>query len=449
MNNIKEKEKERGVLLLLFKDSLLKNSIFLMAASFVQSIIGFIFWIIAARYYSPNDVGITSAIFSSISLISMVGSLGLSRALIYYLPREGKTDKILNSCLTINVVSSIIFSFIFISGLKIWSPDLLSVLNNLKDVLIFLIITIAISISALLSAAFTAGRRSSFCMIKDSAFNIVKIFPLFFLIQFGAMGILTSLSFGLFLSLIIGFYLLFKVWKYRPNIKLDPIIKNMAIFSAGNYVTDIFYNLPRLILPIMILNMISAKSAGYFYIAIMMSCLLYGISQSISSSFLVESSDKDKFWNNVNKSIKFNMIILIPGIILFMIFGKFILNLFNPSYADNATSTMLILTIVSIPLSLIAIFNTIMNAQNRVMNMIKMNIMVAGVTLLLSTISIVFIKMNIEGIAISYLIANTIGAIIVINRIKNPKEFTLRLLNDVKNDVRLFINRKDIKYENG
>lgn len=143
------------------------------------------------------------------------------------------------------------------------------------------------------------------------------------------------------------------------------------------------------------------------------------------------------------------MIILIPGIILFMIFGKFILNLFNPSYADNATSTMLILTIVSIPLSLIAIFNTIMNAQNRVMNMIKMNIMVAGVTLLLSTISIVFIKMNIEGIAISYLIANTIGAIIVINRIKNPKEFTLRLLNDVKNDVRLFINRKDIKYENG
>jgi Na+-driven multidrug efflux pump len=43
--------------------------------------------------------------------------------------------------------------------------------------------------------------------------------------------------------------------------------------------------------------------------------------------------------------------------------------------------------------------------------------------------------MNIEGVAISYLIANTIGAIIVINRIKNPKEFSLKLLKDIKKDI--------------
>ena len=437
MNNIKERT--MGGFSFLYKDSLLKNSIFLMVASFIQSIVGFFFWVIAARYYSANDVGITSAIFSGISLISMVGSLGLYRALIYYLPRENKTDKIISSCLTINVSSSIIFSFIFIYGLKIWSPDLISTLNNLKEILIFLFITIAISISALISATFTAGRRSSFCIIKDSVYNLVKIFPLFFLINFGAMGIITSLSFGLFLSLIIGFYLLFKLWKYRPGLKLDPIIKNMAIFSAGNYVADIFYNLPRLILPIMILNMISEESAGYFYIAIMMACLLYGISQSISNSFLVESSDKDEFWNNVNKSIKFNMIILIPGIFLLVIFGKFILSIFSPNYAENATSTMIILTMTSIPLSLISIFNAVMNAQNRVMNMIKMNIMVAGITILLSVISIDLMKMNIEGIAISYLIANMIGAIIVINRTNDPKELTLRLIRDIKTDMRCIL----------
>lgn len=417
----------------LFKDSLLKNSIYLMATNFITYFIGFFFWVIAARYYSPKDIGITSAIFSGVSLISVIGSLGLSRALIYYLPREKNTDKIISSCLAINIISSMIFSLVFILGFKIWSPELMGTLNNIEDVLIFIIIAMAVSVSGLIGAAFTAGRRSSFQMVKEVVYHFAKIFPLIFLVEFGAMGIIISIGIGLALSTTIGFILLFKIWKYLPRLSLDPIIKSMAKFSAGNYIADIFSNLPRLILPIMILNMIGAKSAGYFYIAIMMATLLYGISQSISSSLLVESSDKDKFWNNVNKSIKFNLIILIPGLLSFIVFGKFILGIFNPDYAENATLTMIILAATSLPLSLINIFNTVRNAQNRVMGMIKMNILVASITLILSIPLIRF--MNIEGIAISYLIANIIGALIVINRIKNPKEFTIKLLNDMKNDI--------------
>lgn len=162
----------------------------------------------------------------------------------------------------------------------------------------------------------------------------------------------------------------------------------------------------------------------------MMASLLYGISQSISTSFLVESSDKDKFWNNANKSIKFNLILIIPSILLFMIFGKFVLGIFNPSYAENATTTMIILTVTSIPLSLVNIFNTVRNAQNRVLSMIKMNIIISMITLLLSSL---LIKYNIEGVAISYLIANLVGATIVINRIKEPKKFILRILKEVSN----------------
>ncbi len=115
----------------IFTDSLLKNSIFLIMTSFITSIIGFFFWIIAARYYTPSDVGITSAIISSITLISMTGSLGLSRALTFYLPRNDKKDEIIGSCISISIISSIIFSLLFISGLKIWSPGLLKILSNI------------------------------------------------------------------------------------------------------------------------------------------------------------------------------------------------------------------------------------------------------------------------------------------------------------------------------
>jgi O-antigen/teichoic acid export membrane protein len=413
----------------IFRDSLLKNSIYLIATNFVTSIIGFFFWIIAARYYSPADIGITSALFSSITLISTIGSLGLNRALIFYLPRDQNTNKIINSCLTISVISTILISIMFVLGLKFWSPKLLLTLGNTKNTLIFVIVTTALAVSTMLGSTFTAGRRSSFKLIKDTIYHIVKILPLIFFVSYGAMGIIASINIGVFLSTGIGFILLFKTWKCMPRITLDPIIKKIVNFSVGNYISDGFNNLPKMIFPILILNIISETSAGYFYMAITMAGLLHSISLAVSSSFLVESSDKDRFWSNVNKSINFNMIVLVPGLISFMLFGKFVLNIFSTSYGQNATITMIILTVASIPISLVNIFISIRNSQNRIMSMIEMNILIAIISIVLSMLLIK--SMNIEGVAISYLIANMVGALIVISKIKNPKAFTLRLLKDI------------------
>lgn len=417
----------------IFGDSLLKNSIYMMATNFLGSILAFLFWIIATRYYTPSDIGITSAIFSSVSLVSMIGSLGLSRAIIFYLPRDKNAGKIINSCMVTNVISSIIFSSIFIFGLKIWAPELVSTLNSLENVLIFIVVTVATSISVLIGSALMAGRRSSFQMVKETTYHFIKIFPLILLTGFGAIGILMSIFIGLVLSIIVGFVLLSEVWKYSPKIILDPIIKDMASFSIGNYALGIFYSLPILILPIMILNTISAKSAGHFYIAIMIASLLYGVLQSVSSSLLVESSDEKKFDDNINKSIKFDLMILIPGVLFFTIFGRLILGVFSPEYAESATMAMIILVATSIPMSLINIFVTVRNVQGRVFSAVKLNILLAFITIMLST-SLVR-SMGIEGAAISYLIANIIGALIVIYNVKNPKEFTMRLLNDVKSNM--------------
>jgi O-antigen/teichoic acid export membrane protein len=204
----------------------------------------------------------------------------------------------------------------------------------------------------------------------------------------------------------------------------------MANFSIGNHISFVFYNLPVLILPIMILNMISAKFAGYFYIAIMMASLLYGISGAISNSLLAESSDKKNFVNTINSAIKFNFIILIPGTIFFLIFGKIVLNIFSPDYAENAALTLTILCMTSLPLSLVGIFTTVRTAQKRIMSAIKMDMFTALITVILS-IPLIRI-MGIEGAAISYLVANIAGALIVVSKLNDPKEFTLTLLGDIR-----------------
>ncbi len=427
----------------MYDDSLIKNSIYLMVTSFSTSILAFLFWVVAARYYSPGDIGIISAMLSSISLISMISSIGIPKALFFYLPRDlENASRMINSSIMTSVTISIIFSLIFIFGLKIWTPELRTILNNFENVIVFMVVAIVMTTYTLISAAFTAGRKSSYCMINDTIYHSSKIIPLIILASLGKIGIFLSICVGMILSTITGFFLLSKLWKYYPKLTFDPIIKNMMRFSFGNYVVDILCNIPKLIFPIMILNLISDKSAGYFYVAITMAGLLYGVSQSSSASLLVESSDEEKLWGNVNKAIKFNIILLVPGILLFIILGRLVLNIFSPIYAENSFNTLVILAVTSIPLSIVNMFTTIRNTQNRVMSIIKINLLVAVVTLILS---IFLIYLGIEGVAISYLVGNIFGAMIVIYKMKNSMDYTTKLIkNSMDYTTKLIKRCRDI-----
>jgi len=390
--------------------------------------------VIASRYYTPNDIGIVSAILSSIFLISMISSIGLPMALTFYLPIYSKNaNRIINTCLIIGIIISAIFSTIYILGVNIWAPELKPILSGLTSITIFIMTTIMTTISLLMNGMFTAGKKSSFNMIKENIFGFTKIFPLTLLVGSGAIGIFVSWGIGMIIAMITGFYLLFKSWKYKPMFILDPTVKDMTTFSIGNYIAGIFYMLPKLIFPILIIDIISSESAGYFFIAMTIASLLYGIPEAVAGPFLAESSDKNKFWNNVNKVIKFNIYLLVPGLLLFMIFGKFVLNIFNPNYAENSFMTLIILSMASLPLSLVVIFNIIRSSQKRIMSIIKTNGTVAVMTIILS-IPLMRIW-NIEGIAISYFIANTMVATIIIFRMKNPIESTLRLIKGDQNVI--------------
>lgn len=414
----------------IYNDSILKNSVYLMMTSLCSIVFGFFFWVVATRYYTPSDVGIVSAVLSSIFLISMVSSIGMPNALLYYLPRyTNHVNRIINSCLTICILISTIISIIFILNVDIFAPQLKSIFGDIEVVIIFIATTVMMTVSSLIVSMYSAGKRSSFRMIKENIFNISKIFLIILFANIGIMGIFLSWVLGLIISTITGFFLLSKLWKYTPAIVIDPIVKNMASFSIENYIASIFYNLPKQIFPIMIVSLISAESAGYFFIAMTVANVLYNVPLSISTSFLAESSDKKKFHDNVEKAIKFNTLILIPGILLFIIFGEYALNIFGQRYI-NSFDTLVILSVTSIPLSLISIFGTVMIAQNRVRTVIKINMAVAIMTIVLS---MYLMKIwSIEGIAISHLIANTVVALAIISKMRNPVEFTLKIINGNK-----------------
>ena len=102
----------------IFKDSLYSNSLFLMISTGVMSVFGFVFWIICARLFTAEEVGLATTIISVMGLITSFSLLGLGTGLIRYLPNsERKNDKI-NTCFTLVGVVSVIVTTIFILGMN-------------------------------------------------------------------------------------------------------------------------------------------------------------------------------------------------------------------------------------------------------------------------------------------------------------------------------------------
>ena len=80
----------------LANDSLYRNSIFLMLSTGMMAVFGFFFWIINARLYSAEQVGIGTTLISIMTLISSFSLLGLGNSLIKYLPTSDKKNKKIN-----------------------------------------------------------------------------------------------------------------------------------------------------------------------------------------------------------------------------------------------------------------------------------------------------------------------------------------------------------------
>ena len=73
--------------------SLYRNAAYLLLGTAVISATGFVFWIIAARLYPVEVVGVGSAIISALGLMAVLPELGLATGLVRFLPGAGKNGK--------------------------------------------------------------------------------------------------------------------------------------------------------------------------------------------------------------------------------------------------------------------------------------------------------------------------------------------------------------------
>jgi O-antigen/teichoic acid export membrane protein len=401
-------------------DPLFKNSYFLMATTVIGSILGFIFWILVARNYTPHDVGLATALISAANLLVAFSLLGFNFGILRFLPNEKDKQGMINSCLTITFLFSILLSAIFISGIDIWSPALLFIRENMIFLLFIVVLVFTTALVRLQQTIFVALRSAELSFIQNIIFSVLKLILIVCLVAFSIFGIISSVAIATCITLVVSTFFLTprRVHSYLPipTVK-KKMIKDMFHISSGNYIAENFGTIPNSVLPLMIINILNSEMNAYFFMSLTISNVLIMVPVAVNSSLFVEGSyAPEQFRNNVIKAIKFTFLLIIPAILGIFIFGDKLLLLFGKAYAENGFYVLCILVLSVIPLTIYKFYMTIKNIQLKVKPIIYLNALISILTIGLSYV--LMIEIGLIGVAIGYTLGQGIGAVVVLATVK-------------------------------
>lgn len=407
----------------LFYIPLYTNAIYLMIASGANALFGFVFWVIAARFYSPSDVGSAAAVISAVSLLTMLANFGLGYGLIRFLPNSGKrANAMINSCLTLGGLASAALVLIFLAGLDLWSPALFFIRDNPIYFAAFLLFALSSTLSALTEQAFLAERRAGFVLAKSLIFNLLRLpLPIVLAAFFHSFGIFASWGISLVVALVVSilFFLPRAQPDYQPRFTISRrVVNDMLHFSFANYLSVLFWSLPSLVFPIMVVNLLGAELNAYFYIAWAAGSVLTMIPSAASTSLFAEGSyEKERLGINIRRSLKMIFIFLVPAVILVLAIADKLLLLFGISYSESGTLLLRILAISTLPLAINLVYLGIKRVEKKLKVIVALTAFIAIVSLGLTYLLLP--QMGINGAGIAWLITQgTVALVIVANWLK-------------------------------
>lgn len=356
-------------------DPLFNNSIFIMLASLSSAGFGFMFWVLAAKTYATEDVGTATAIISSMGLIMMLAKLGLDASMIRFFPGNDK-KKIFSTAIIVVTCFALLFGTIFIICVDLLAPEL-RLLKSPANAALFLIFLAANSATALSCISFVAVRKASLQLFQSIIVSsrILFLIPLAVL---GTMGIFCSLGISLLIALITAYILLARSG-VRPGFIADwKFLDESFHYSAGSYIAGLFIAGPGLILPVMVLNMLGAKQAAYYFIAYAVATLLFKIPAAVSTSLFVEGSYGEDIKKTAARSVLFTYLLLIPASFIMYLCSHWVLAAIGAEYAAEGVSLLQVMVVSGLLAGLNSTYFAVQRIRKDMKGLIALSAVIGG-----------------------------------------------------------------------
>ncbi len=349
-------------------DSMLRGSLYLVVTSGLQAVIGFVFWIVAARLFAPDQTGRASSLISASLFISMLALLGLNNSFIRYLPTARNRRTLITGGLSLVTICAVVLAAVYVLAAPTIAPRLAFIEQRLPLAIGFILFTAAASINLLTDSIFIGSHKAAFIPLTDGAVaGTTKIAAVVALAGFGAFGLYAASTVGLAAAALASVILIYARLGWRPEFRdslaaLRPLVR----FSSASYATEFLSIIPQCVLPIMVLDRLGAAAAAYYYISSQVAALTYSASYAIQATTLAEGSRRDVDLRTlVKRSTRLMLMVALPVIVVVILCGHWVLLVFGARYSEHGTSTLIVLVAAGIPIAAVGLMETVLRLLGR------------------------------------------------------------------------------------
>lgn len=363
---------------------LYRNGYALMIGSAATSALGVVYWALAARYYSPEIVGLSSAVISAMMLLAGIAVLSLPGALVRFIPQAGhNTGRFISTTYVVSMGMALILAPLFCLTAGMWSAQLAFLRDEPRWLAAFVIATVTWCIFSLQDSALTGLRQAIWIPVENTIFSVAKIGLLLLLAgPIPQWGLFAAWTIPVIVALVPINYLLFRRWipahaadANNMQATSTPAPSARSPFSGhavqryviGNYPGTLLYLAYTMLLPLLVTNLAGSRANAYFYIPWMIASGLQLIALNLTTSLTVEAArDESKLAFYGYRILQQALKLLVPLVLLICLSAPFILMVFGREYRDEGTQLLQLLTLSTLPNVIVMLYLSIVRVQNRV-----------------------------------------------------------------------------------
>lgn len=336
------------------RDPLYANGLALVANAGLSAALGFLFWMVAARRFHADALGIGAAVVSAATLAALIGKAGFDAAVIRYAPaaqpaelrRTLRRTLLATASLTLAVAGAVLL--LATIGVPALAP-----LRTPAFAAGFLFLAVGTSFAWILDAFFIAEQRADGVLLRNLAFNGAKLLvPLFIAFELGGRAVPLAWGLGLVASLVVALALLpRRLAAHRPM--GSPPARGALGYSMRNYALNLSEFLPGLLLPLLVLQAQGPAENARFFLAWTIATVAFLASKAIAQSAFAALVRDGEPRQSLAKGLTLSVLLLGPLALALYIGAPQILALFGAHYVSAAP----LLRVLALSIPFVIVFN--------------------------------------------------------------------------------------------
>ncbi len=335
-------------------DRLVQQTMLLFTMRVLGTGLGFLFWVLAARFISSAQMGIASGAVAGTALLASLAQLGLGYVLVRHLSRSANPGALVNRALIIVGSVALLAATVFLLGASRWSPELRPLRTTLLTSALFLLLVGSTALSQLLHWVFLACRQLNYSLAKQICQSLLALLLLWLCRPLGGYLTVLVAYVGATLAALLLAWIAFLprvIPRYAPRWPGTLRIQRAALFEAlPNYCADQLQRAPDTILPLIALHTLGPNGGATFFIVWSLGSSMSSWACAVAESLLTEGMHTPALVPHYARRATRLGLLLMTGMgLALMLASRSVLSLYGVTYAGTGRWLLLAVTVSGVP----------------------------------------------------------------------------------------------------